>query len=358
MLKKFTNIGNKSLLEILELIRSDQYKNASSFDFSWNDLNKLSGDDLTQIIQAIPPSVVSLNLRGNNLDQLSLDALYKIFSALPKTVCFLNLDANFFLLILDEGLKHLNQKISSIDVNWSGHNKSLIDKSIELLITIIKSLHPNLTSLSLSANALDCLSPDNLIKLIQALPKGLIHLDLSMNFNGLLSIDDLCRAFKNLPKTLICINLEKNNLSGPSLNKLLLSLPLNVLSVRVNDEDINLQSLRIYAKINDEIKRLSASKSTSGNILVHLGLAKKTDDLITALESLKQILQNSSDTNNKEFQQKILIWRKKNVLLIDTPQNTCVNFFSTDKKSITAKMIDEVFMFLEFDEDVSKELVI
>ena len=180
---------------------------------------------------------------------------------------------------------------------------------------------------------------------------------MNLDFAGILSAEQLCEAFKHFPPSLVSINLKENKLKN-SLAKLLLALPLNVQTIQIEEGDVNVYKFRILTKINDEINRLAPSKSNSGNIMVTLGLTKASDELIKVLGGFKAILENSADKTMKEIHHDILQWKKKNELLINQTQNGCSSFFAKDKRSRTGQVVDDVFLLLEVDEDVSKELTI
>ena len=271
--------------------------------YKLENLNNKTGKNFIQAFAAIPKNVTSLTLRFNGLGNKTAAELAQAFAAIPTGVTALDLAMN-----------------------------SLGNKTATELAEAFAAIPAGVTTLDLGWNDLDKKTPAELALVFAAIPSRVATLDLRNNHFD-------CKT-------------------GAELTKILQAMPVNIKSVaiRCGSENINPHMYAIIAplveKINNEIARLQASKSSKGSFLVNIGILEASNEKITALQELGTILINGAVAGKDpdEFHNELRQWKVINEACIAKQRNCLHSFFSPSHKPTAACAVDDIFAALDIPE--------
>ena len=107
-------------------------------------------------------------------------------------------------------------------------------------------------------------------------------------------------------------------------------------------------SQKIDLLLYKEMRRLSYSKSRSGNFLVSIGLEKNSNDKFSALTSLKLIfdIQKNGFKSIDELNERLHAWNSQYKNVIQERRNTIHTFFAPHHTCSTKKMVENIFSLL------------
>ena len=283
-------------------------KSVRTLDLSMNSLKLL----LVKILPAIPRSVTSVNLGWNYLYTLSADELAAVFSSIPAHIKSLDLNMNLLntagVPSLVKALKALPPNVNSL--NLSENNLySLFDEGF---ITVLTALPETVTSLNLSCNEMFLASDADLAKVFAVLPESVVNLDLSGNNLKELPIVHLVSLFKAL-RGVTSLNLSGNgfsNIAEEDLTLILVSLPVTVKTVFLDDTIINLNEVRSKRISPPKAKIVTDQELQLGlyggsffktKIVSEDELAKLADDLDELLDETGSLELSSVELSSAEF---------------------------------------------------------
>jgi hypothetical protein len=175
----------------------------TQLNLSWGSLSQKPIKTLCDVISCIPPFVKEVDFSANELDLLSTDDLVKFLQSVPLTVTEVNLSANRL-----------------------GCRKSAHD-----IATILSALSDHVESLKLSSNHFARKSADYWKEALGALKKNITSLDLSYNHLS----SSVSFVLGALNETVACLNLASNHLCDVSQTDFMCFLPNLKLNVRQLD---------------------------------------------------------------------------------------------------------------------------
>ena len=269
-----------------------------------------STDHLISILNALPKSLISLNLSHNYLHWLSADDFVTVIKALPAQLKSLNIASNnlekYSASDLIKILKALPQDLQSLNLDWMKLHETF---SAAEIIEILKALPENLTSLTLRGNSLGLYSHEEQIQIISSLPKQLKHLDLANNFIRNLTGDNLSELFAALPESLVSLSWCENGLnclSSQELQQAFSSLCTShltslLLSANVLEESKIIALLPFFA--NSKITFLELKSTFMQDSGGYKGLSKETSDQIQKIlwNNQKKSFMNPDPANEPQI---------------------------------------------------------
>ena len=162
------DMTKKSGIKLVDAI-SQLPANITELDLSWNNLYDETNSDVVAGVEAIGPTVQTVNLSWNNLGIIPAVKLARIIAAL-KTVTKLDLSANSLEINSDLGsvFSVIPKNMTEIDIGWNGlnlkgkGNNNTLRDDLMAIPAHVKTIH-------LTGNNLDQLSLSELLQLKGAL---------------------------------------------------------------------------------------------------------------------------------------------------------------------------------------------
>lgn len=147
-------------------------------------------------------------------------------------------------------------------------------------------------------------------------------------------------------------NLDEDNNLGKAVS-------LNVGTYTVLNTDNNRKEPIEYVdiaplelKIKNELARLKTSKSSMDSFLVNIGLIEASDTKYRAYKGLREKLQSGEIGGNREaeFYEELWQWKKDNKSELAKHRDLIYKFFSSDQKTKSLSVADNIFAELGFIE--------
>lgn len=163
-------------------------------------INTITAENYVKVLQKLSRQVTSIDMSHNKLARFGPD-LITVVKSLPENLTSLN---------------------------W--HDNDLYKLSIDVLVEVFQALPRTLSSFSLRGNILDILPAHDFVKAIQAIPEGIETLELSANLNNY-SADEIIMILKSLPLGLKSLNLgfcDLDRFTVEELFKIFSELPENL----------------------------------------------------------------------------------------------------------------------------------
>ncbi len=221
-------------------------KTIIGIDLKSNYLNKKQGNELNIILQAIPHTVIKVNLGCNNLsDVVELSSAFTNIKASQISLYKNNLsEKSTDELVLT--FSSISPSITHLDLS----SNNLGNKTTSELASIFNSFSENITHLNLSNNNLSQKTADELAFIFSSMSKSITHLDLSSDYFGSQPADAIISIFSNMP-LITYVNLRNNDLEQKSafdLSRIISSLPLSTIKLDLSNNKLSDVDLTILAQ--------------------------------------------------------------------------------------------------------------
>ena len=306
-------------IEILKKIPAD----VTSLNLSSNAFYLFSAWDIYKIFQAIPESVISLDLSFNDLGRASLaadlnmtrrirrDCFTFAIVGIPLSVtslCLKGNDLNQILANESDVFQGLSTNLTSLDLS----DNDLYKKPTAELIQLLRSIPASVTSLNISRNGLGRLDDGELIEIFRAIHQSVLSLDLSgnyffphniepsiaafaeipasvtsLNLSGIckIPVNHLLELFAAIPNRVTTLNLRCNGFGSndsSDLHTILVAIPRNVTSLNLGSNNLNEQNAvglsLALAAIPDHVTSLDLSENILGR--------KSTEELVAIFKAI------------------------------------------------------------------------
>ncbi len=232
-------LGQKEKIDFIQVMRAlPPWLN--TLILSSNELFNLSEDCLIAGLSLIPKSVKTLKLDNNRLDMLPRGRLTYVFEAIPKTVRHLSLQENCLGYCFRDELREALSKLQVSVLDLSHNGLSSVFRRGKLSV-IFKGISKSVTHLILRDNDLGYIECEDLAEAMAAIPHSVVKLSLENNRLKKLPNRGLILLFKALPRLLQTLELRNNGLGffdAGVLHEALRSLPNTLTSLNLSMNEL------------------------------------------------------------------------------------------------------------------------